>query len=226
MADQGSDEAVRDALVVLNARDIDVCKRSLQELPIQKVWLTGYTEAEIANDVFASVLREQEFDRVYVVADDVIVRPYALEAVRSLLDDGHPVATGYSQRSHTDWEVNITSGPLNGRAPVEGAYDFVRYADVVSSPDPTIPTWFAGMSVTGMSGEMWRRFPFGCYQDAGSPNGYASDFHLSLRLQDAGVPIVCAREGFAYHWRHEWRHTNHPADATPLDGVEQGVTLT
>lgn len=215
-----------DALVILNPRDIPEVKDAIADLDIPKLWLTGYTERELAASVFDYALRETSFDRYLVVSDDIIIRRPALDAVLQALDDGIEVATGYSQRSHTDWTVNVTAGPLRDSRPTVGAYDFRQYREIISWPEPLVPTWFAGMSITGMSREMWQRFPFGCFTDGDSDAGYASDFHLSRRLQDERVPVYAVREAFAYHWRHEWAHTNHPDDAPLLIGqVSAAVTL-
>jgi hypothetical protein len=215
-----------EVLVILNPRKIPVCAQAFAELDIPKLWLTGWTEVQIRDTVFPGMIRDHPYDRYLVVADDVIVRQATVDRVLTALDIGWPVATGFSQRSHTEWEVNLTSGPIGDR-PVAAAYDFLSFQDVVSHPEPLFQTWFAGMSVTGMSREMWGRFPFGCYADTASPNGYASDFHLSHRLQDAEVPIMACRDGFAYHWRHEWRHTNDDRDDKLLVGeVKPAVTLT
>lgn len=217
---------MKDAVIVLNPREIRECISSFAELPVPKIWLTGYTEREISEGIFLAVLAQYDFDRYFVVSDDVIVRPYAFDAIRRILDlHLAPVATGYSQRSHADWTVNLTRKPLMADKPIADAYDFRHFREVVSHPSPWIETWFGGMSLTGMSREMWQRFPFGAFVDEGSPLGYASDFNLSKRLQDAEVPILAAREGFAYHWRHEWRSTNHPQDAKPKIG-NGSVTLT
>jgi hypothetical protein len=226
MATARGRETVNAALVILNPRDIPVCKQALAELAIPKLWLTGWTEKQIADDVFPRLLSDYCFEQYLLVSDDAIVRQHAVQAVLDELR-WNPVVTGYSQRSHTDWQVNLTRGPLKYEHPVVGAYDFLSYHEVVSHPEPTLPTWFAGMSITGMSREMWQRFPFGCYSDEQSPNGYASDFHLSRRLQDAGVPITACRDAFAYHWRHEWRHTNDRRDDKLLVGsITPAVTLT
>lgn len=188
---------MRDALVVMNARNIEPCMAAFRQLPIDKIWLRGFTENEIQR-VWPGVLAMQ-YDWLWLVSDDVIVREPALAAVRGLASEEHPVVTGYSQRSHDNWVVNLTSEPLRGSLPAEESYTFMRYQDVVSHPTPVVPTWFTGMSLTGMSREMWTRYPFQCYDDGRW--GYGSDFNISSRLQGDNVPIVAAREGFAYHWR-------------------------
>jgi hypothetical protein len=53
-----------------------------------------------------------------------------------------------------------------------------------------------------MSREMWARFPFGCF-GSGS-RGYSSDFHLSRRLRDEGVPMVAAQAGYVTHVKERW----------------------
>lgn len=218
---------MRDAVIVLNPREIRECVTSFAELPVPKVWITGFSEREISEGIFLAVLAQYDFDRYFVVSDDVIVRPYAFDAIRHILDlHLAPVATGYSQRSHADWTVNLTRKPLMADWPVADAYDFLHFREVVSHSEPVLETWFTGMSLTGMSREMWQRFPFQAFVADESPRGFASDFHLSKRLQDEGIPILAAREGFAYHWRHEWRNTNHPGDAKPCVSGEKGVTLT
>jgi hypothetical protein len=182
----------------MNARNIDVCLDSIAELDIPKLYMQGYTEHGIMTDAFPAVL-EHDFDWLWLVSDDLIVRQPALDAVRQLRDSGdHPVVTGYSQFAHADWTVNLTSEALRDSHPSHYAYVFRTYADCVSYPSPAIPTWFTGMSLTGMSHDLWQEFPFHVDFDP----GWASDFLLSKRLQDAGVPIVAVREGFTYHWRH------------------------
>ena len=214
-----------DALIILNARHIEPVKAALAELPIAKIWLTGYTELEISNGVFADAIASTSFDRYLVSSDDILIRPHALAAVIDVWERGYDVVTGYSQRSHTDWTVNLTEAPIQTLTPGKGAYRFREYADVAAWPDPIVPTWFAGFSITGMPRDLWERFPFGCFHDGINDPGHASDFHLSLRLQEAGIPIGAAREGFAYHWRHGYGYL-HPDDARLLLGdLEQGITV-
>jgi len=208
---------VSHCLVILNARNLVQFHGAVSELDTPKLWLTGYTEAELADGVFDSAISDTPYDFYVVVSDDAIVRQHALSGVLEALEEGAPVATGYSQRTHSDWVVNVTSGPLRTKHPSAESYDFRLYKEVVSWPEPLVPTWFTGMSLTGMSREMWQKYPFGCFTN-GQESGYASDFHLSRRLQDHKVPIVAVREAFCYHWRTEWQHTNNPEDEVPFVG--------
>lgn len=220
---------MRSALVVLNARDIPVCSRSLDALNIPKIRLTGWTEKQIADVAMPWVLKETDFDDYVMVADDVIVRQHALDHVIDLLEvTDAEVATGWCQRSHTDWQTNVTRSPLKGAHPEVGAYDFYDTQEIVSMATPRFRTWFSGMALTGMSRQMWQQYPFQCYHDDDlSKAGYGSDFKLAFRLQADSVPILCHRDAFVYHWRHEWRHTNDSRDDRLIVGkVEPTITVT
>ncbi len=200
---------MNDCLVIMNARNIPETLDSIDQLNIPKLYMQGFTEHGIMTTAFPAVL-EHGYDWYWLVSDDVIVRQQALDAVRAVRDTGrHPVVTGYSQFSHKDWTVNLTSQPLRGLEPSVSSYTFRTFAECVSYPDPIIPTWFTGMSLTGMSSNLWRDFPFMVDFDP----GWASDFHLSRRLQQDGVPIVAAREGFVYHWRHHGLYGKDQRDA-------------
>lgn len=215
-----------DCLIVMNPRNTVFIRRALEELPIDKIWLTGWTEKQLAEGVFLEAISEFNYDQYLMASDDIIIREDALTAVRRLLDAGHPVATGYSQRSHTEWVVNVTSGPLRGEEPGPDAYTFRMFQDVVSWADPAVPTWFTGMSLTAMSRELWLKYPFGCYSSGHSDPGWASDFHLSRRLQDDNVPIVAAREGFCYHWRNDWQRVGPTDDPLVVGKVIPSISLT
>ena len=202
---------MNDALVVMNPRTIPECMRAFEELAIPKIYLRGFTEKEISDYAFREVLG-LGFDWLWLVSDDAIVHQAALNAVRDLAKAGHPVCTGYSQRSHTEWVVNLTKGPISGAWPSPESYDFYEFKEVISWPTPELRTWFTGMSLTGMSTELWKQYPFTAFGDPGC----ASDFSLSQRLQAGNVPIMAAREAFCYHWRHDWITTNNEHDQDPV----------
>lgn len=211
---------MRDVLAIMHARNIPECLDSIRGLDIDKLWMNGYTERGIADHAFPAVLG-YDYEWIWVVSDDIIIRQPALDAVRRVRDEGnHPVVTGYSQGSHTDWTVNLTREPLRP-GPLDQAYNFRQYPECVAWPDPVIPTWFTGMSLTGMTRDLWLKHPFDCF---GTP-GYASDFWTSARLQEDAVPIVAAREGFCYHWRHNRIYGDDRDAKTQHDQIEQGVVL-
>lgn len=207
-----------DLLVILNPRHIPECIESFEALPIDKAWLTGYTEMQLV-DVFPEL---PEYDRYIVASDDCIVSPEALAAVQKHLDD-HPVVTGYcSLARDMNHLVNICKRPLpDDPIPRVDAYHFYHRLEAQTWPHPVIPTSFAGMCLTGMSRELWQRFPFNV-----TPLGGQSDYSLSQRLQAAGVPIVAAREGMVTHCKERWNQLDTAPEKRLLVGqVEPQVRL-
>lgn len=216
---------MNDALIVMNPRNIPETMDALAHLPIPKIYLRGWSENRIAQKGWEYAMT-YGYDWYWVCSDDIIVRPYALEALREAWKwTSSPVITGYSQRSHTDWTVNLCEEPLEGDVPVPEAYKFMDFHKVVSGA-ARFRTYFTGMSLTGMHADTWAQFPFACYADKTEDPGYASDFHLSLRLQRADIPICAVRDAFCYHWRHKWENTNDVRDAAPDVGDERIVVST
>jgi GT2 family glycosyltransferase len=192
---------VRPLLLVMNPRDIRECVESIARLPIDRVWLRSYTERGL-EEAIPRALAEAgpDYDYVLLVADDVVVFPGALDAVLAL-GKSYDVVTGYTRLDSTSPFVNLTRKPLAGDVPVAGSYDFYRYAEVAGYEDEVVPTGFVGFALTGMPRDLWDRFPFSAL---GGEPGYSSDFALSVRLRDAGIPMVAARGGYVEHVKETW----------------------
>lgn len=193
---------MRPLLLVLNPRDIRECVESIARLPIDKAWLRSYTEDELTR-VIPEVISDADgsYDYFLIVPDDCVVTPGALASVLEQAD-AHPVVTGFTRLDATHPLVNITTRPLIGDEPVPGAYDFYAYADVMAHDGPTLPTGFVGFALTGMSRELWQRFPFQA-RGVGS-TACCSDFDLSVRLRDAGIPMVAVTGGYVEHVKIRW----------------------
>ena len=190
-----------DLLVVLNPRDIPECMSAIRALPIDKLYVSRMTEWEVM-DCWAKVMdAARGYERLIVQSDDGIPRPHALRAVQRLLDADMPVVTGYSNLSVEDHRVNLSKAPLDTTHPHEGAYTFFTLQELMELQEDGIQTYVAGFALTGMSYEMWERFPFRVYN--GKP-GNASDYCLSCDLQRAKIPIVAARDGFVWHGKPRW----------------------
>lgn len=196
-------------LAVMNPRAIPECIHAFERLDVRRAWLQRYTEAELV-PVIASLVADESipFTHLALVADDCIVQPDALAAVFELAQV-RPVATGYCRLATGHPKVNITRRPIMGDTPSAGAYDFYDFDAVAGWPRHEVPTGFVGFAVTVMPREVWARFPFGVFAPEGG--GHASDFHLSRRLRDAGVPMVAARDGYVEHVKSEWnRRDDYP----------------
>lgn len=169
---------------------------------MDKAWLRSYTEEELGR-VIPEVVSDagSSYDYFLIVPDDCVVSPGALAAVLAQAE-AHPVVSGFTRLDATHPMVNLTTRPLIGDEPVPGAYDFYSYADVMAHDGPVIDTGFVGFALTGMSRDLWQRFPFrarGC-----GPTACCSDFDLSVRLRDAGIPMIAATGGYVEHVKITW----------------------
>ena len=211
-------------LAIMNPRQIPECIQSLEALDVRKAWLQNYTEWQL-QEVIASIVRDEaiHFTHLCLVADDCIVTQQALDAVLKYAQE-HPVVTGYCRLDWSHPSVNITRQPLRGHVPTAGAYDFYSLDEVQAWPDPLVPTGFVGFALTCMSREMWRTFPFGAF--GGASQAWSSDFHLSMRLRDAGVPMVAAQGGLVGHLKKRWNTLDNTPGRELLVGKEPaGVEL-
>lgn len=186
-------------LLVLNPRRIPECLASLEALEIDVCWLSRYSEWQLQT-VFNEVVEATSYRWYLVVSDDGVVSQEAIDLVLAALAQGHPVVTGYSNVDERTPEVlNLTKGPVVGDLPrsAESYGEHWLRSEVEAWPEPVLPTGFAGMSLTGMSRELWLRYPFVAH---GSPGcSWGSDWALAVRLRDDGVPIVAARGAFVWH---------------------------
>lgn len=188
-------------LLVFNPRHIEECVASIQRLPIDQAWLTGYREAELEPIVASIVDRFDSYTHFLVCSDDPIIPAFALEAVLDALADGHPVATGYCNLDRSDMRVNLTRRPFETTdTSIMADYDLYHLSEVLGHPDELVPTFFAGFALTGMSRDMWLKYPY-------RTDGLPSDFNLARRLQADGVPIVAPKQAFMWH---EKELVNHP----------------
>jgi len=205
-------------LGVMNPRQIPECIQSLKALSVRKAWLSNYTEWEL-QEVVASVVRDEaiRFSHLVLVSDDCVVSQGALDAVLEAAERmPEHVVTGYCRLDSTHPQVNITRRPVMGDVPSAGAYDFYYLSEVQGWPREVVPTGFVGFALTCMSREMWREFPFGVF--GGEHRSWSSDFHLSRRLRDAGVPMVAARAGYVEHVKEKWNRLDQAPEKRLLIG--------
>lgn len=212
-------------LAILNPRRIHECLDSYELLTTPRAYLTGYTEHEIQTTAWPQLItgaRERGHTHMLIVSDDTVVTQRAVDHVLALLDDGHPAATGYCNLDAIDSRVNLALEPIADK-PATDAFEMPRLAAVLAGPD-TFQTYFAGLALTGMSLDMWDRYPF---QVWGRPPGCCSDFMLCHRLQNDGVPITAHREAFIYHLKERWNYLDVETRKRLLIGeVEPAVTFT
>lgn len=198
---------LRPALVVLNARRIPEVLERLAELNqwLPVLLLQGMTERRIAErwPEVTHGAAERGLTHLSVISDDALPTEAAVRAVVKVAR-GHDVVTGWCNLDQTKSLVNLSDSPLADEVPQADSYDFPTAWDVLTGPAQR-RTFFAGLCLTTMSLALWRRFPMGCYGDP----GYAGDYFLSKRLQDAEIPIVAARDGFCHHLKATWNTHDH-----------------
>lgn len=207
----------RDVLIVLNPRRIAECIAAIGELPIDRLWLSNMTEREI-QDQWGQILPHLDrYERAFIISDDACPRPHALKLLRGLMDDGHPVVTGYCNLAADDFRANLTYTPL--RIPISTrSYDLYTIAQVMESQTITVPTFYTGFCLTGMSTELWRKYPY--MVETEGADHMAADFNLSRRLEADGVPIVAHREAFIWHVKERWSENDQEDRKKLLIGVE------
>lgn len=199
----------RSLLIVLNPRRIWPCLDSIQALNVDRLWLRNMAEQTIEAEWESVSARLDGYDRAFIISDDSIVSQHALDAVNSLLNDGHPVATGYCNLSENDLRVNLCP------APYPDTHVWRTLGEVQAWPTAAVPTSFAGFSLTGMSTAMWERYPYRTV-----PGGVGgADFRLCQRLHDDAVPIVAHRAAFTWHVKKDWN----TGDTTPGRQLLVGV---
>lgn len=195
----------RPLLMVLNARDMAECMASFRALDVPRAFLTGYTERELCT-VIPRLIRDTDFTHYVAVSDDVVVTRAAVDAVYQYLD-GRPVVTGWCNLDGSSPLCSVVDRPLEVASPWGfpdvDTYGFMHWTKVAFSPQRLIRTWFAGMCLTGMSREMWQRYPFDVLPTEDG-SGCCSDFRLCWRLQHDNVPIAAVRDAGVLHVRQQW----------------------
>jgi hypothetical protein len=185
---------MRPLLLILNPRAISECVESFRALDIEKAWLTAYSEPQLVDEV-ATLIDATDYTHYVMASDDLIVSPLALYEVLQAAKT-NPVTTGYCNFDLTDDpRVGLTKGPLLERRPSPTSYgEWWTQTEVDAYPSDLIPTSFTGWVLTCMPRELWLRYPFQI-----SELGAQSDYALSWRLQQDGVPIVAPKHARTFH---------------------------
>lgn len=202
-------------LIVTNPRAIPDCMQAFAALTVDVAYLRAMPLKHACDAANRVIDQHPEYTHALICADDCIVTQFAVDAVTDALAAGHPAVTGWCRLDRTHTLANLTSEPLRGGAPTVESYTFTPVGDILDGPELAI-THFMGMSLTGMSRDMWQRFPLGCYGTERA--GWSSDFHLSARLRDAGVPMLAARDGYVDHVKEVWMRADRAPDKALLVG--------
>lgn len=189
------------ALLIMQPRRIPECILAIGSLQIDKFWL-GYMWERDLVPVIASIVEHAPYTHYLLLADDTTPTQQALDLVLEHMPN-HPVVTGYCNLDLTvegSQKVNLTDRPFTRLDDSYASdYSWITRVEVERHVGEMIPTFFAGACLTGMSREMWQRYPFGVVTRPDEDRGYASDWSLSTRLHKDGVPIVAPYGAFVLH---------------------------
>lgn len=114
-------------VVVTNPRFIPECMDAFADLTTPVAYISGFALLDVP-PVMAELVDTSGHDPILMCADDCIVTQGAVDAVLELLDDGHPVVTGWCRLDRTHDRVNLSSAPSPTRA---------RPSPPTPSPPPT-----------------------------------------------------------------------------------------
>lgn len=181
-------------LLVLNPRRIRECVDAITSLPIDKAWLENYTETELCS-IVPRVLAETTHDPIGVISDDAAPTAEALSAVLSITTPD-TVSTGYCTLDESSDLTNLSMVELPRPDPTVESYAFPPLSVIKDASTTRFRTYFAGHTLTFMPRSMWDRFPWMVY---GPEPGCASDYMLSWRLQEAGIPIYAHPAAYVRH---------------------------
>jgi hypothetical protein len=205
------------ALLVLNPRQIPDCIAAIRNLDIPTCWISNMPEPEAAKAINQQI-RETDYDRYIVVADDTLPTQAALDEILRLMAYGHPVVTGYCNLDENDNVdiVNLTTNRLPPPPPQAHSYSFLTRQQVQdSTAGRAIPTTFAGLALTAATRKVWLEHPLEV-----SAHGGQMDYMLSYNLAHTSTPIVAAQHGYVHHVKERWNHTDRNPQKRLLVGVE------
>lgn len=193
---------MRTLLLIMNPRTIAECLYSMRHLDgVDRAWMQGYCEHGLV-DVIAGIVGDTDYDRYAIIADDAVVSQRALDAVlehHATMPDG--AVSGWSNVDASSDLSNVMTSDLVAKVPRSTHdYDLLTIDEVRAAPAP-FRARFSGLALHVMSRELWQRYPFAVF--GGSP-GWASDYHLSRRLQEDDVPLVVHPRGEVHHVKETW----------------------
>lgn len=214
--------AVRALLAVLNPREIPEFEDTIDQLAVAKVRLRGYTEREISQGIWASVINQaadKGFTHVSLISDDLIVPPHSLKLILEHAGaNPDRVTTGWANVDEEHQDAGVTYEPLVDAEPTAMSYRFPSWREVLMGP-AVQQTFFTGFVATTCTVEMWRRYPYRVFGE-----GWAADYHMSRRLAADGVRIDCLRDAFCLHLKeNRGLPTTRPERKLLIGKMKKGV---
>jgi len=197
-------------LLVMQPRNIRPAIESYKKsFDIPMVFFKAFTEPQVTLQL-NKYIREHDYTHYIIIGDDAIVTRQAADTVLYYTEnEEYEVFTGwmnmhinkdgtFSKESTVNHNI-VKCLDLNDGPTREEYGEWITMEKMRSLEPCPIRTTYANFALTGMSKEMWERFPISCW-----PRGNSSDHHLSLRLQDEGIKVWTHPNAFIRHLRRGW----------------------
>lgn len=193
---------MKNVLMIMHARNLPDCMKSLRALNISKVWFKGYYEGQLEKELNEFV-RDTKYDNYIIVSDDAVVGQECLDAVQDGLGL-HEIVGGYCKSWPDSDESCISFNPVrmtgegpDGPYPVVDDYDLATMQEIAGIDEEFFKVAFNGFGVLGARRDIWIEYPFRCYYS--NPMGSASDHSWNYRIQkDGKYQMWCAKKGHIY----------------------------
>tara|TARA_R110001592_G_scaffold360282_1_gene668397 strand:- start:3521 stop:4234 length:714 start_codon:yes stop_codon:yes gene_type:complete len=198
-------------LLVMQPRNIkpalDSYKKSFENIPI--VFFKAFTEPQVTLEL-NKFIKLYDYTHFIIIGDDAIVTRQAAETVLHYTkSDKCDVFTGWmnmhieSDGSFSE-ESTVNQNKIGCKDPSWGPAreeygSWVTMEQMRKITPQLVRTSYANFALTGMTKEMWEKYPVSCW-----PRGNSSDHHLSLRLQNDGVKVWTHPNAFIRHLRKGW----------------------
>jgi hypothetical protein len=209
------------------ARQIPTSLLHLASTGFQVLEIRGHNEAELAAVLPVELAKLDRMTPVTIAPDDLVVSSVAARVVLDACRKDPDVA-------HCGWSnTDFISGLANVMRPVPtkpspgcvSDYDFMRVDHVAGATTP-FRVGFNGFSLLTMPAYRWvdettRVEPCGA-ENGGA--GCASDWRTCLRLDQAGVEIICHPTAYAAHLKIDYTRIDHRAPWKRLDLSNKTVT--
>ena len=197
----------KDLLVILNPRNHDASIKSLKNLKVPKVWISGFNEFEALKMVMKIVNGEDIhkwslsgvavapiFENYIMISDDVIVTQKNIDVIINN-NDKYDVLTGYCNLNPKSKNINVVPVEwgkkltLSGERPTKSDYPFyqdgyTRENIMEKISDDIFETYSIGFSLTSFKRHVLQEYKLCTYQN--SKRGGASDHHISHRIVKDG----------------------------------------
>lgn len=213
-------------LAVLNVRAIPEVLDALAALPVDQLFIRGYTERQISDGVWTTQVMPQVKARGYshitLISDDAVIPAHSLELVLAHAAE-HPdrITTGWCNQDMSDDRVALSTKPLTDQVPKPSSYTLPTWRDVLMGPRVQ-RTYFTGFCLTTATVEMWDRYPYSAY----GPEGFAADYSMSQRAHEDGVLIDVIRDAFVLHLRETRTGSpSHPERRVLVGDITPEVTF-